>query len=676
MDTAVISDQLEELLDNYEVKAALFTSYTFDPEFFELEVIPLLLPGNTAFSSDSRVKQFQVREALRESRIKLEVFYDLRIFRKEGSCSPSMEYLFQGVHRGNNAFHAKLALILVHDNKDSKDCLLVGAGSNNLTRAGWWDNIECQHWETVRQDKANSNFLNQLTEDVAWLTDERHLEPVKNSSALNQISEFLHACKSWGKAKPVSYYGINDVSRRGSFPGFLKKTNKRWSYRNWNLEIISPFFAEDTGNLEHEFFFDLGVQDIQMFLPMDQEGRALCHPEYFKHINEISDISWAKWADDIATPLGTKGQNFRRLHAKVYHFFNKVQSWAFVGSVNFSHKAMRENVEAGFLVKLDRVGPLLKTIHRPNSIEQFLPPEELLPGTEEEEFDEEIPRIDLAYDWIEQRLTGITESHKSYTISIITAEGDAAINDWPITGTTRDYQGETKALETLLRNGSLVKVTGFNTRSGESFPAQKVMLIQTGWSHKPLDLPDLSPEQILSIYAELVPEQRQLLLTNKFIKKLVLEGTAGDMTAPTDDFVVDQFFSEYAEIFHAFRRLRKRLIEALETDNQAIVDYYLTGTGMDSLPTLLERTTGTESKVNPVTGYLLLLCAREIYQQPEFKTQKLVKRQIGQLGKDIRAKKSGNTIKLEDNTPAKRRTFYNWFETQFFRAYREREAEE
>ena len=60
MDAAVISDRLKELLDNCEVKAAVFTTYTFEPEFFELEVIPLLLPGNTPFSSDSRVKQFQV----------------------------------------------------------------------------------------------------------------------------------------------------------------------------------------------------------------------------------------------------------------------------------------------------------------------------------------------------------------------------------------------------------------------------------------------------------------------------------------------------------------------------------------------------------------------------------------------------------------------------------------
>lgn len=677
MDAAVISDRLKELLDNCEVRAAVFTTYTFDPEFFELEVIPLLLPGNTPFSSDSRVKQFQVREALRESKIKLEVFYDLRIFRKEGSTSPAMEYLFQGIHRGNDAFHAKLALILVHDNNHGRDCLMVGAGSNNLTRAGWWDNIECQHWEVLWEDEANRSFLNQLSEDVVWLQRERHLDPASNSSALDQIGEYLDACKSWGQAPAVSYYGLNDVNRQSSFPGFLRRqTRQQWTYGNWTLEIISPFFADDAQNLEHAFFFDLGVQQIHILLPMDQEGNALCDESYFAHINEEEGIGWAKWADDTAPVLGLNGQHFRRLHAKVYHFYNKKQAWAFVGSVNFTHKAMWDNIEAGFLVKLPGTGPMLKPIRQTHTIERFQAPLELLPGLEEALADQALPRIDLAYDWRDQRLSGVTESHKGYTITILTPEGEAAIKDWPITGTVRDYEGDITALERLLRNGSLVKIAGFNTRSGEAFPAHQVMLMQTGWSHKPLDLPDLTAEQILAIYADLVPEQRQLLLTNNFIKKLVLEGAAGDMTAPTDDLVVEQFFSEYAEIFHAFRRLRRRLIEALDADNQPTVDYYLTGTGMDSLPTLLDRTTCPESSVNPVTAYLLLLCAREIYQQPEFRSDQRVKRHLVQVGKAIKAIKSGKTITLEDNTPAKRKAFFGWFEQQFFRVYRTREPEQ
>jgi hypothetical protein len=677
MDSAVISDELSSYLTNSVVKAALFTTYTFDPEFFELEVIPLLLPGNRAFSSDSRVKQFQVREALRESQISLDVFYDLPMYRREGSCSPSMEYQFHGVHRGNNAFHAKLALILVHDNDYGQDCLMVAAGSNNLSRSGWWSNIECLHWEMVWPKTSSRRFLDQLIADVNWLRDERRLDSTRQVSALDQIATYLQTCTGAADAADVSYYGLTDVTRQGSFQGFLRReSQRRWDYDNLTLEIISPFFANDVNNVEHEFFFKLGVRNIHLLLPQDNDENALCHQRYFDHINEQDGIAWAKWADGTSTQLKLKGQVFRPLHAKVYHFYNGKESWGFVGSVNFTHKAMRDNVEAGFLVKFDSPTPLLTPIRRPGSIEKFEVPMELLPGLAEDEEQKALPRIDLAYDWTEQLLTGITDSHMSYTVSILTPEGRAAVHDWPITGTQRAFEGDITELEKLLRNGSLVKVSGFNSRSGESFPAHTVMLMQTGWSHKPLELPDLTAAEILAIYASLTPEQRARSVDAHLIRKLILAGEAGDMTLPIDDLGADQFFSEYAEIFNAFRHLRKRLDIAQENDNQAIVDYYLTGTGMDSLPTLIDQVTAPENATSAVTAYLVVLCAREIYQDSAFRKRRRVKGLLAQLRKQIRALKSSDSIKLENNTAAGRRTFFDWFEKQFFRVYRVKEAEE
>ena len=103
MHTEVISNHLSELLDNRDVLAAVFTTFTFEPEFFELEVIPLLLSGDLEFSSDERVKQFQVREALRLAELPIEVFYDLNLARQEASASPAMQYLCHGVSHGNSA---------------------------------------------------------------------------------------------------------------------------------------------------------------------------------------------------------------------------------------------------------------------------------------------------------------------------------------------------------------------------------------------------------------------------------------------------------------------------------------------------------------------------------------------------------------------------------------------
>ena len=678
MDSEVISEELSFFLKNSEVKAALFTTYTFDPEFFELEVIPLLLAGNSAFSSDSRVKQFQVREALRESQISLDVFYDLPMYRREGSCSPSMEYRFHGVHQGNSAFHAKLALILAHDNDSGKDCLMVAAGSNNLTRAGWWSNIECLHWEMVWPRESSRKFLDQLINDVNWLREERRIEPGHQDSALAQIGNYLENCTGAGDAADVSYYGLTDVNRQRGFPDFLRRESKKlWHYDNLTLEIISPFFASDVNNEEHRIFFQLGVRNILLMLPQDYDDTALCHRRYFDHINDAENIEWAKWADGTSTQLKLKGQVFRPLHAKVYHFYNGKQSWAFVGSVNFTYKAMHDNVEAGFLVKLDRPTPLLTAIRRPGAIENFEVPAEQLPGLIIEDEDPLIlPRIDLAYDWTDQTLSGITDPHLSYTINILTPEGRAAIQEWPITGTETAFEGNITELEKLLRNGSLVKVSGFNTRSDQPFPEHTVMLMQTGWSHKPLDLPDLTAAEILAIYARLTPEQRARERDRHLIKKLILAGEAGDMTLPTDNLGAEQFFSEYAEIFNAFRQLRKRLNLAVENDNQPIIDYYLSGTGMDSLPTLIEHVSMRENSTTPVTTYLVLLCAREIYQDKPFRKRRRVKGLLTKLQKQIKAVKSSGSIKMENDTAEGRKTFFDWFEKQFFRTYRGKDMEQ
>jgi HKD family nuclease len=671
MDSVVISDHLKHLLDGYKVKAAVFTTYTFESDFFEQEVIPLLLPGDIPFSSDHRVKEFQVREALREAKIDLEVFYDLQMFYREGQRSPAMEYLCHGVHRGNNAFHAKALLILVFDQETKEEYLLVGAGSNNLSQAGWWDNIECQHWETVVSGEASLAFINRLREDIDYLKSEQHVRSNQNTSALEHITAFLQNCKASNNAAQVPYYGIASINRGINFQGFLKQqTNRLLNYDKWTLEIISPFFAEHTHNTEHEFFFKLGVTDIHLLLPTDQEGTALCHQDYFKHIEDAERIRWAKWAPDVSRQLGMTGQHFRRLHAKMYHFYNGKQSWIFVGSVNFSHKAMYENIEAGFFQKLPKPTRLLQPIDNTAVIDNFQPPTELSPGTEKANEAMELPQVHLAYDWISRTLTGVSQHNQCWTIKILTAEGSDAIQDWEISNSSKVYDGAVDALEKLLKNGSLVRIVGHESHTAKVFASHMVMLQQTGWSHKPMDLPTLTAEQILAVYADMAPERRQLLLMNAHIRKLVLEGTAGEMTVSMDDIVSDQFFSEYAEIFHAFRRLSQRLKEALNQENYPLIDYYLTGKGMDSLPTLMEHTTTPEDNIKPVTTYLLLLCVREIYRDKDFQKRPLIFERLAVLEEEIVDIKRSDKIKLEDNSPTKRSTFFQWFEKQFHRKYR------
>jgi hypothetical protein len=673
---AVISERLLELIAEREVQAALFTTYTFEPDFFELEVIPLLLSQETAYSADERVKRFMVRENLREAELPIDVFYDLPMFRLQGETSPEMEYLCHGVNLGNRAFHAKVNMILVYDPNTGEESLLLGAGSNNLSRAGWWDNIECQHWEEIRSGLIPRRLINLVQEDLAFLSNYRSFYAVDKVSALDRIGDFLDTCRGSNGADPVYYYGLSFAENRRPFIEFLQKSpSPLTQYRNWHLEIISPFFADDVGNTEHQAFFDMGIEEIRLFLPFDNEGNALCVDKYYQHIQQEEGIKWAQWREDLARALGVNGEYFRRLHAKIYHFYNQRQSWVFVGSVNFTYKAIHENVEAGFLAKLDKAGSLLEAIPDKVVIEKFETPEEEVPaGSGDHDQDIALPELHLCYDWLSKRLTGRTGKRLSYAIEILGPEGEPVITPWTVKYQEEAYVGDTQELEKALRNGSLVKVRGRNMqqKGKPAFPAHPVLLQQIGWSHKPLDLPKLSAAQILAIYSGMSAERRQMMLIDAKIRALVLGAQGGELTTHAEDRIIDQFFSEYAEIFNAFSRLKKRLETAYEDEQYNLVDYYLTGTGVDSLLSLINRALSIEGNgggLNNVASYLILLSALEVYRMPHFAKRPNVKVAAKQVTKAIKTLKQGDRLKLENNSKENRQRFFKWYEEEFFRVY-------
>ncbi len=682
MENAVISERLLELIKGREVSAALFTTYTFEPEFFELEVIPLLLKQDAAYSTDERVKQFMVRENLREAVLPIDVFYDLPMYRENGSSSPQMEYLCHGVNLRNRAFHGKVNMILVNDQVSGDKCLLLGAGSNNLTRAGWWDNIECQHWVEVRNGQVPRKFLNMLREEIEFLLEKQTVYSSAIQSATDRIAEYLSGCRASNNAEPIQYFGLSHAEKRGSFIEFLSNQGSPLrQYHNWHLEIISPFFADDVENREHQIFSNLGIEDILLLLPMDEENNALCQDAYYQNIQKAEGIRWAHWHTRQASSLGLVNDHFRRLHAKVYHFYNGVQAWVFVGSVNFTHKALHENAEAGFLAKLEKVTPLLEAMPEDEVIDDFNPPKEIVPGeSSKRQAEISTPEFRICYDWLTRTLSGSVEQKRaSYDIEIIGSEGEPVIDPWKIKYQAAAYAGDIENLEKLLRNGSLVQVRdcNLNTSPKAAFAAHNVLVQQINWSHKPLDLPELSATQILAIYSGMSSERRQLMLMNAQIRALVLSAQAGELTSSEEDQVVEQFFSEYAEVFNAFRKLEQRLSEALDNKQFTQVDYYLTGAGVDSLKSLVKKSleADEENDLGAVSSYLILLSALEVYRSENFAGRPNVREESQQLEAEIQSLKKGERLKLEDNSKRNRNRFFRWFETEFFRNYVTLESE-
>jgi hypothetical protein len=257
-----------------------------------------------------------------------------------------------------------------------------------------------------------------------------------------------------------------------------------------------------------------------------------------------------------------------------------------------------------------------------------------------------------------------------YQIQLLSPENESVIAPWIVKYKEEFYGQNTRALEDILKQGSLVKVTGQNSNTGNKFREHRVMIQQVGWTHKPIDLPQLTPEQILAIYAGMTPEQRQMTVLNALLKKLILQKVGGEITAIDDNQAESQFFCEYAEIFHAFRIFKTRLQSALNNNDFIKVDYYLTGTGMDSIPSLIERVCDEDSeKFNGVTAYLLLLCVIETLSSPEFIDRPNVQEALTRAKDMVVGLKKGSAISLENDSEERRKDFFEWFEQQFSREY-------
>ncbi len=685
MEYTTISENFSAQIGEAErVVAALFTTYTFEPDFFEREVIPLMLDPNLGWSVDPTVKRVLVRDALSNTRLPIEVFYDQDLFQSEGTDSPAMEYLHHGIRGDHGAFHAKLTMLLLEDEETGNRTLCVGAGSANLTNAGWWDNVECQHWEKIGHKTHSRKFLNRLRDDLNWLLACRVLAGSvadDDEQALPIIREFAESCSASTSVPVVTYYGIAGVNsyRQKSRPAVINFLRYAWDehespYQSWNLEIISPYFADSADFDAHKHFFDdLGVHHIRIYLPFNDQDEPLCRQEYYEKLRADERIEWAKWSPELASKLSLAGNFHRFTHAKIYHFYNGKQSWVFVGSVNFTRKATNDNQEAGFFVRLPYRMQLLVPLEQ--EPERWCAEDELVSLDKEPAEDAPIPQLRICYDWKADELS--VASAEPVVLDLLSAENRLLAEGVKTGQKSVHVDCDTEEIEKELKGGGLLKVSGLYKKGQQPFREHHVLVQQVNWTHKPLNLPSLTPQQIMAIYAGFSQQRRNQVIEYLKERQLREAGLAGESISRSEHRDQGQeFFAEYAELFHAFRNLQKLLDQALEKEEFNRLDYYLSGTGVDSLPALKDSLLDEAQGLDDVTRYLGLLCLVQIYNQPVFKGRDKVAGLLESCEQALSAMESSGEFKLIDDDPERSRRFFIWYRKQFFREYRPVEDEE
>lgn len=598
LQSLTVTEAFRRAINERPVLHAFFTTFTFEPDFFELEVLPLLL-DESALSSNETIRYAQLQDLMRDHHDRFAVAYDYDMFSQDMAGRLEIEYRPERLAGG--CHHAKLAVLEVENGENAPTSLILCAGSFNLTKAGWWENIEVGHWYELRPDHAPDNIITPLLTALSYYARSRP-SPVLTALS-SRLSQFE---RTDDDSQVAFYFSYNQSGKKHQpFDQFLLANIPQGKT---DIEIISPYFAEDGHNAAMTDFID-HFRHCTLLLPKDEQGNALIDQSVYTGLS-ANDVAWASWDKELSKRFHVPkhGDIERKLHAKLYHGLAK-KPWAFLGSVNFSFKAFRSNVEAGFLLHNVMPHPLLQEDVSP--VERFSPPSER--ASPEQDGGATMPVIQLSFNWLTHELEAIASE-----------TGQLRLLDSDSQELAR-YQlsANTSATQTLLACGAKLQRSALVDAlwcddNGAELAQRKLLVSQKNLYCRPNDLPAFQLQDLLSIYLEVGAERRAEFIAAQAAVMLAREtdGMHLDQFVPSIDQAAQaSFFSAFSQVNGAFWVLRKKLQEAQQAGNTSMLDYYFIGCQPDSFRGILKALHPADGSAAPVViGYLTLLSMEQLVE--------------------------------------------------------------
>ena len=668
----VLSDEISKAIAGRRVTAAVFTTYTFDPEFFELEILPILFEGRFrgGFSHAEKVRLVQLEECLRD-KVDVAVFYD-RSGLVDNARSARLDFRRVDVGR-TGIFHPKLVLVLVEnpatEGSDRTKSLIIATLSANLTRAGWWESVETGHVEVINTASATNRrctFRQDLLDALRAVASAARTED--QDGAIEMVRRFVQ--------EEIPRLGTRNASWRGryytrlfagqtSLPDWL--AGLRLGQRNWNLEVVSPFFdAHGAGALKN-LVRATRPREVRVFLPTEADGTPTVTCDQYEVVDSIA--KWSRLPASITRSGGrasSEGTAPRRVHAKIYRFWRRGEGdVVLVGSVNLTQaahsRASAGNFEAAFLVNTtdesDRADWWLEPLDDPP--DRFAE----RPAPEDRHSKRVGVDLSLKYDWARHKFEYRIDANHNEVVHLQSIAGEhvyaihrALQGKWENCGSDA-----ADSVKEFLESSSFV-VARTQTIGGKC--EWRILIREEGMSHKPSLLTQLTPEEILQYWSLLSESQRQAFLADRLETDEALLGL--HPSRPTSSLErIETAFDRFAGVFHAFGRLHRWIDERLAEQRNAEVTARLFGEKYDSLPVLLrkllERTTG-----DAVIPYVTFLSAKQVAVRVKREWPKYwaAHRDDGRkLGCLLgRVEKIRSELKLADPD---REEFLTWFEEMF-----------
>jgi len=665
---AVLSEQIEEHLGGRRLLAAVFVTFQFDPEFFEQQVLPVFL--NVATSHSEAIRRVQLEDVLKDVRHRVAVYYDQNGLAPNAGPARQDVSRVPIVHR-TGIFHPKNVFALVEELEPDDDdhraqSLVVACMSANLTRTGWWENVEVCHIETIAEGEA-TRLKEDLFRFLEGLERKAGDKAADGHASIKAIKSFLRSTdqrlvrSSGGRLHTHFFHGTTTVTE------FLRQAAGS-AIDGLYLEVISPYFdAGPESKPLIDLIAEFAPKEVRVFLPRKDTGEALCSAELFEWVRLQPDVSWGRLPKDVIRGGKSDDVKSRTVHAKVYRFFqaNPKREYLFVGSVNLTGPAHRKggNLETGFLVELDPVrrpdwwleaDPTKPTIYEPK-------------GEDEGAASTAGSRLSLRYWWDSKRAEAYWDSGEKSPRLQISRGGVPLLSVEPVT--PRQWvplnDQSARLMERELQSTSIFMVEGDR-------PEQVAVLVQEeGMAQRPSLLFDLTPAEILRYWSLLTTEQRVAFL-EAHAPEMALTGEGADLVTKHERLVDrDSFFDRFAGIFISFGQLEQSMRESLAAGKDRAAEYRLFGQKYDSLGRLLSRIQEDEAKNadNLVEHYVMALCARQMVTElrkdlPDFfgehpEEAKRLEEQLG-IAVELRVRLSVG----ENRTMAE---FLPWFEEWFLK---------
>lgn len=563
-----------EALPGYRVTHAVFTTYAFEPEFFESSILPLLLPdGEQNLSLHSTVRRLQLESVLRVAPIAIDVYFDARVVIP--GC-PLLPYEMKAM-RPQGEFHGKVILLRLEDEAGGVRCIL-GSGSANLTQAGWWENTEAWHFANAFDPSRPPAGI--LRGSVALLD---HLfASGQSGDATRTLRRSLKQAAAVRAKTGEPVFGVF-LPGKNTFLDWLKDRVKKGN-DDAPLEVISPYFAEsDHAQLTDALLNATRCKRLDVWLPVDpwQAGgpAALIEQTCFEALSEVVHLRWCEMRDTELANSRRRDCTPRFLHAKV---IRQPGNFCFMGSVNFSNKAFRINFEAGFVFPDQDDAWLQPTEARPA---RFLKPVE---PARHEGVDDTLPELRAVFDW----QTGIL------CVRFARTRDGRQLEDRAVR--LLDAQGQecgrrlTLPAEVVIKAGdSLYRDLQTNPWIRLVFPDGRKALVwvqQEGLEFRPPH-DDLRPDvwRILEMWRGLAGGRAGSQPGDFEALEIILKRRFKDDEALPEGAQEQDMFEVMAAAHGSFYLLRRLLLEENERGNLQRCEYYFSAPRPDTLASLVDR---------------------------------------------------------------------------------------